>query len=245
MNPPFSAMANVTGASGRRLPPHRLGALRVSLPVAAGDDHRRGLWPRPARLARGFRPLAGGWDRGVLGGDRWLGLCAPWHDVSDAADGDRQGALPPIPPAFRPRRAWRRMSRHCSAGLPAHVPPRLPSICRSRRAFIACGRALGPGLSRSRPPRLPLRAGVAQASRMPSNSPMRPSTLEPPDAARLSDAIYEEYGCNRSGFPAPCRIRPSWCNPPPWPRSRRRARPIGQSCLLTSAAAVRRAAWRR
>ena len=36
--------------------------------------------------------------------------------------------------------------------------------------------------------------------------------------------------CNRSAFPARSRIRPSSCNRPPWPRSRRRSRAIDRIC---------------
>lgn len=62
----------------------------------------------------------------------------------------------------------------------------------------------------------------------------------PPEGGRLSDAIYEPYALQSIKIPERSRIRPGWCNPPPWPRSRHRVRPTGPCCPPTSARACPR-----
>ncbi len=64
---------------------------------------------------------------------------------------------------------------------------------------------------------------------------MRPSTGRRREGGRITEALYEGYALavdpysRRSG-----RIRPSWCNRRPWPRSRRPSPATGRICRRTS-----------
>ena len=89
MNPPFSAMANVIGKVQDAAFRHIASALaRLAPGGRLVTITGAGVRPRHACLARFLHSLAGARPGHVFGGDRRLGLCAPWHNVSDATDRD-------------------------------------------------------------------------------------------------------------------------------------------------------------
>ncbi len=115
--------------------------------------------------------------------------------------------------------------------LPKPPSPTLPA--RSVRGYLA-------------------RANAAPAIRKPTASPVAVEIAYeiidavPSDAARLSDAIYEEYGLQTiripGAVPHPTKLVQSAAD---GLRCAGRDRPIGPCCLLTSANGCRTPSWRR
>ena len=90
-------------------------------------------------------------------------------------------------------------------------------LCHAANAFAAISRARHRGQQRS-----------AIAIRKASSSPTRQSTGRRPKAAGSRMRFMKNTSFSRSAFPALRRIRPSWCSPRRWRRSRRQNPPIGR-----------------
>jgi predicted RNA methylase len=220
MNPPFSVMANVSGRVADAAYRHVASALaRLAPGGRLVDDHRRQLRARQSGLARRLHPLAGARPRRVLRRHRRRGLCQARHDDRHAADRHRQAArrrsgrvsgLAGIAPDVATLLGW---IAPCSA---ARSPS---SVLRSRRSRHRPRTVRG---YLAAPPSAP---AVRWPNPRASNSPMRPSTGRRPKApaspmrSMKNTAAVDPYS-RLSG-----RIRPSWCNRRPWPRSRRPSPP--------------------
>ena len=199
MNPPFSAMANVTGKVQDAAFRHIASALaRLAPGGRLVTITGAGFGPDMPAWRDAFVRLAGTRAGGVLGGDRRLGLCAPWHDVSDTADRDRQDPGRRSHAASRPLRVWHPTLRPCSAGLPTMCRRVLPSNCRSRRHLLRL-RAQSAAISLG--PMPPRRSASPTASPVAVELGYETIDAVPSDAARLSDAIYEEYGLQSIRIP--------------------------------------------
>ena len=236
MNPPFSAMANVAGRMADTAYRHIASAL--------------------ARLADGGRLVA------ITGAN--FGPDAPaWRDAfvrlqergrivfTAAIDGAvyaKHGTtidtrlividkVPADDPAGVAGIAGRRARRRDIAGLDRRsmFRPRLPLATNLAipMSAAAAPRTVRGYLARAATAR-PAKPSVATRRR--SISPMRRSTGRRPKARVSATRSMRNTGFNRSGFRAPRRTRPSWCSPPPWPRSRRRSRAIGRGCRSISSA---------
>ena len=140
----------------------------------------------------------------------------------DAPDRHRQGAGRRSDGVSARLRAWRRMSRRCSAGSsgarPAAAADRIG--CRRRRR------------PRVRSFREPVAAPApCAASGSPAPAIASPTAVElayetvdwtpAEDGRHHRSALRSSTRFSRSAFPAPSRIRPSSCNRPRWRRSRR------------------------
>jgi predicted RNA methylase len=227
MNPPFSAMANVTGKVQDAAFRHIASALARLAPggrlvtiTGAGLGPDMPVW-RDAfvRLQeRGTVVFSAAIDGSVYARH---GTTFPTRltviDKIPAADPSLFPASPGMAPDVATLLGW----------IADHVPPRLsvdlpkppspPSAARSVRGYLVQAR--------------PRQYANPPSRWRPSSSLTRPSMQCRPMPPACRMPSMKNTACNRSGFPARSRIRPSWYNPPPWPRSRRRARPIGRCCL--------------
>ena len=234
MIPPFSAMANVSGRMADTAFRHIASAL-----ARLADGGR--LWRSPARAsgrtyrpARRLRPAARARPHRVHGHDRRRGLRQARHHDRHAADRHRQGAR--REPGGAAGIAGHGARRCDLAGLDRGACPEPPAARDNPRHPDAGCRA----------PRT-VRGYLARAA---IARPSKPSVVDleavdlayetidwtPPEGARSAMRSMRNTGSNRSGFRAPKRTRPSWCSPPPWPRSRRQNRAIGRACRSISSA---------
>ena len=236
MNPPFSAMANVAGRMADTAFRHIASAL-----ARLADGGRL-----VAITGASFGPDTPAWrdafvrlqERGRIVFTATIdGAVYAKHGttidtrliVIDKAPAENPAALPEsrgIAPDVATLLGW----------IAEHVPNRLPL---ATSLAIPMSAAAAPRTVRGYLARAAMRAAcqaVRRWTRRRSISPMRPSTGRRPKARVSAMRSMRNTGFNRSGFPAPRRTRPSWCSPPPWPRSRRRSRAIGRACRSISSA---------
>ncbi len=235
MNPPFSAMANVAGRMADTAYRHIASAL-----ARLADGGRL-----VAITGASFGPDTPAWrdafvrlqERGRIVFTATIdGAVYAKHGttidtrliVIDKAPAENPAALPEsqgIAPDVATLLGW----------IAEHVPSRLPlatglAIPMSAAAAPRTVRGYLARAAVARPPSRP------SPTRRRSISPMRRSTGRRPKARVSAMRSMRNTGSNRSGFRAARRTRPSWCSPPPWPRSRRRSRAIGRACRSISSA---------
>ena len=235
MNPPFSAMANVAGRMADTAYRHIASAL-----ARLADGGRL-----VAITGANFGPDTPAWrdafvrlqERGRIVFTAAIdGAVYAKHGttidtrliVIDKAPAENPAALPEsrgIAPDVATLLGW--IAEHVPSRLPLAtslaIPMSAAAAPRTVRGYLARAAA-------ARPPSRP------SPTRRRSISPMRRSTGRRPKARVSAMRSMRNTGSNRSGFRAPRRTRPSWCSPPPWPRSRRRSRAIGRACRSISSA---------
>jgi hypothetical protein len=222
MNPPFSAMANVSGRMADAAYRHIKSAL--------------------ARLADGGRLVA-------ITGTNFAPEVPAWRDAfiqlqergrvvfSAAIDGavyakhgttikTRLTVIDKAPRTIHARsrnlRAWLPTSRRCYDGSAIAFRTALPLRRLSPFQWWRPPRQV-PFAAISRAPSARNRRSHLSPLRTPSISSMRRPTGRRPRARVSATRSMRNTGFNRSGFPALNRIPPSSCSPRRWPRSRRRS----------------------
>jgi predicted RNA methylase len=87
---------------------------------------------------------------------------------------------------------------------------------------------------------------ITGANCSPDHSTWRSAFVRLQEKARVVfTAPIAGMRCNRCASRTRSRIRPSWCNPPPWPRSHRPSLPTGPCCPPTSARVCRTPSLKR
>ena len=231
MNPPFSAIANVD----RRMADAALAAYLArpwrGSPMAAGWSRSPGrVLPGQSGVARCLCPIAGTRARCLFAPPSTARSSPNMAHHRFPSDRDRQGA------GMRCRRisglAWYCARRRHAAWLGhRHVPP--TAADRDGRCRSPVARPAMPRWSAPMPcarPASRLRHRIPQRS----NSPMRPSSGTGRGRPHHRRDLRRVRDFSRSVFPALSPIRPSWCNPPPWPRWHPRSLPIGRTFRLMS-----------
>ena len=198
MNPPFSAMANVDRRmADAALAPCRLGVGAPLRRRAAGRDHRSEFRAGQSGVDRRLRPPAGARPRRVLGRDRRRGLRKARHTIDtrltviDKQPADRSERIS----ALAGGRARRRHAARLGDGARAAAP-----AARRASRSLAVAR---PAIPRT------VRAVATRHRRTLRRSPSRQAvelayeTVDwtPPEGARLTDALYEEYGLQSIRIP--------------------------------------------
>ncbi len=200
MNPPFSAMANVTGKVQDAAFRHIASALARLAPggrlvtiTGAGFGPDMPSW-RDAfvRLQESGRVVFSAAIDGSVYARH--GTTFPTRltviDKIPAEDPTRFPASPGMTPDVGTLLGWiaNRVPPRPSIELPKPPPPTLPVAARSVRGYLARANAAPtPGRPTTSPAAVELAYGTTEAV--------------PPNAARLSDAIYEEYGLQSIRIP--------------------------------------------
>jgi len=228
MNPPFSAMANVSGRMADTTYRHVASALarladggRLVTISGANVSPEVSTWRKAfARLQQRGRVVFTAAIAGAVFAKHGTSI-ATRLTVIDKAPADDPHAFPESPgiaPDVATLLRW--IGEHVPARFPVASTGALPvsasTAPRTVRGYLA--RAVADSA----------KASVAD----PEAVDLVYETIDwtPPECAHLSDAIYEEYRFQSIRIPARRRIRPSWCSRPRWPRSHRRSRAIGRAC---------------
>lgn len=236
MNPPFSAMANVSGRMADTAYRHIASALarladggRLVTITGANFSPEASAWRYAfARLQERGRVVFSAAIAGAVYAKHGTSI-ETRLTVIDRVPADDPRAFPEslgMAPDVATLLRW--IGEHVPARLSVVSTGALPMSAspapRTVRGYLA--RAAGQSAN----------ASVAAPKRLTSS--MRRPIGRRPRARASATPSTRNIGCNRSGSPARRRIRPSWCSRPRWPRSRRRSRAIGPGCQPTLSAAA-------